>query len=346
MRAQALRVGGAAPARWGLRFALTSAAVVALAVSVGPAEAARSTTCGLTVLSSSGPVAAGEVEVVVPRSLSQLDLPATAFQADRGGRPVQVVVQPRSDGQPSVAVVIASSAKTIDDDFNRAREGALELLVGLPDGAQTSAFTTGQSAPLAALSGNRARTTRSLERAHPGTGLDSSGAVRRAAHGLPPGSHVVLFTDSAQDAAGALRAAGRDLQARGVVLERVSYRSGTADAQSNAAFPPGCTPTVAAVLPQVDALLSTIRGQYHLRVATTPSMPSTPTRLSVHYAGITSSTVLPVSSQPRATRVLADPYADTAFPATLTAGLYIVAAVMGLIGLLLAISRGPRGTAA
>lgn len=343
MRTQAPRVGGAAPARWALRSALTSAAVIALAVSVGPAEAADSTACGLTVLSTSGPAAAVEVEVVVPRSLSQLDLPATAFQADRAGRPVQVVVQPRSGGQPSVAVVIASSAKTTDDDFNRAREGALELLVGLPDGTQTSVSSTGQLAPLAALSVDRARTTRSLERAHPGTGLDSAGAVRRAAHGLPPGSHVVMFTDGSQDAAGALRAAGHDLQARGVVLERVGYHSGTASAPTSAALPPGCTPTVGAVLPQVDALLSTIRGQYHLRVATTPS---TPTHLSVHYAGITSSTVLAVLSKRKATRLLADPYADTGFPATLTTGLYIVAAVMGFIGLLLAVSRRPHGAAA
>lgn len=343
MRTQAPRVGGAGPARWALRSALTSAAVVALAVGVGPAEAAPSTGCGLTVLSSSGAAAAAEVVVAVPRSLSQLDLPAAAFQADRAGRPVQVDVQPRSDGRPSVAVVIASSAKTADDDFNRAREGALELLVGLPDGTQTSAFSTGQLAPLAALSANRAGTTRSLERAHPGTGSDSSGAVRRAARGLPPGGHVVLFTDGSQDTPDGLRAAGLGLQAQGVVLERVSYRSGTPDAQPSAAVPHGCTPTVAAVLPQVDALLSTIRGQYHLRVATTPS---TPTRLSVHYAGITSSTVLPVSSQRRATRVLTDPYADTRFPATLTAGLYIVATVMGLTGLLLAIRRSPRGAAA
>ena len=340
MRARGPRDAKPQRLRWAARSALLTATVGTLA-GAGPASAAGPAACGLTVLSSGRAGAGDDVLVSVPRSLSQIDLPATAFSASRGGQPVQVSVQPRTGPQPSVEVVIASSAKTAKTDFDRAREGALEFLVGLPDGTRTAAMSTGQQAPLASLSESRARTTRSLEQARPGAGTDSPVAVRRAARELPPGGHVVLFTDGTADgAAGATRAAALELRSRGVVLDRVGYLSATASDRPGSASLSGCESAAAAVLPQVDGVLATIRGQYRLRFPTTPVSA---TRLTVRFADITSSAVLPAPVPSGTTRAVAYPYADTRFPFALSSSLYTAAGLLGLLGLLLVTRRRPWG---
>ena len=345
MRTSTPGADGRQPLRWALTAALLAAIVGMPAASAGAASAAGLTACGLTVLSSSSSNNSGgagsDILVAVPRALSQIDLPAAAFQVFRGGRPVPVSVQPKAGSQPSVVVVLASSVKTEKAAFDRAREGALELLVGLPDGTRTAAVSTGQQAPLRSLSDTRARTTMSLEHTNPGAGVDSSVAVRRAASELPPGGHVVLFTDGAwAGSSGATRAAALELRTRGVLLDRVAYGAATGNERAQSVSLQGCSPSVSAVLPQVDAVLSTIRGQYRLHV---PTAPAAATRLSVHFAGVTASAVIPASLQRRIRQAIANPYADTRFPSALSSSLYTAAGLLGLLGLLLATRRRPWG---
>ena len=342
MRASTPGADGRQPLQWALAAALLAAIVGMPAVGAGPAWAADPTACGLTVLSSSNSGGAGsDILVAVPRALSQIDLPAAAFQVFRGGKPVPVWVQRKTGSQPSVVVVIASSVKTTKAAFDRAREGALELLVGLPDGTRTAAVSTGQQAPFASLSDTRARSTMSLEHTNPGAGVDTSGAIRRAARELPPGGHVVLFTDSTPDGfGGSIRAAVRELRTRSVLLDRVAYGTATVSDPAEFASLPGCLPSAAAVLPQVDAVLATIRGQYRLHV---PTAPAAATRLSVQFAGVTASAVIAASPRAGMHRAIANPYAETRFPPALSAGLYTAAGLFGLIGLLLVTRRRPWG---
>ena len=330
-------VDGRKPSRWALTAALLAAVVGIPAASAGAAWADDPTGCGLTVLGSSNSGGGGsDILVAVPRALSQINLPPAAFQVFRGGQLVPVSVQPKIGSQPSVVVVIASSVKTERAAFDRAREGALELLVGLPEGTRTGAVSTGQQAPLAPLSDTRARTTMSLGQTHAGPGVDTSVAVRRAASELSPGGHVVLFTDGTRDgSAGATRALALELRTRRVLLDRVAYGAATGNERALSASLQGCPPIAAAVLPQVDAVLSTLSGQYRLHV------PTAPTRLSVHFGGVTASAVIPASLQGRRRQAITDPYANARFPSALSSSLYTAAGLLGLLGLLLATRRRP-----
>lgn len=282
---------------------------VSSAATPGVAAAAAGTGgCGqLSVLSTSTAGSATTAIVSVPVALSRLSLPTGAFRAEQDGQPLRVSVRAVPVPEVAVALVLASTPRTSAARFDAARSAAVDLLSGLPEGSRTSTFTTAQPQPLAALSTERARASQALRLARRGAGAGAVDAVLRAARSLPPGGHVVLFSDAAAtEPAPAQQAARAELTSLGVTLDQIGYAAPTEPPPGLLAGP-GCPPP-GSTLNQVDQVVGEIRGKYEVRL----EAPLTrPIQVSVDFAGISSAALLPAG--------VAEPAADPAPPAPLAA---------------------------
>ena len=305
-----------------------AAGLLAVLTVVAPAAfAATAPACGVAVLARSDSAGRTELLVAAPDLRSQIDLPASAFSVSSAGATVPVTVRRPAAGEQAVSVVLAASATTPAASYQSARGAALELLVGLQPGTSTGVVTTASATPLAPLSADPARATRSLQLARPGVTISAEAAVRLAGQGLPPGSHVVLFSDGTGD--GALPDVQREFAQRRIVLDRVQYPSASRPAP--AAGDSACVRPSDPPVRQVNHVLARVRGAYWVSAALAPSASA---QLSVRDASSTSSTELPAaaSSGP----VLADPYRDRGVAGIRTTGPYVAAGALAVLGLLMA----------
>ncbi len=308
-----------------------------LVVFAPPASAAPAPACGVSVLARSDTAGRTELLVAAPDLLSQIDLPASAFSLSQAGATAPVVVRRPPAGEKAVNVVLASSATTTAAGYETARGAALELLVGMEPGTKTGVVTTGKATPLAPLSQDPARATRSLQLAQPGVTTSTEAAVRLAGQGLPPGSHVVLFSDATGGAA--LRGVQRELAQRQVVLDRVQYAAAAPPPPMSG--DPVCVTANDPAVRQVDHVLAQVRGEYWVSAALAPSAAA---QLSVRSASSISSVQLPAAAT--SGPVLADPYRDRGASGVANAGLYLAAGALAVVGLLLragARRRRPAG---
>ncbi len=316
-------------------------ALLGLPLAPGASAAPGAPACGVSVLTRTDTGGQTELLVAAPELLSQIALPAEAFSLRQGRTAAPLTVRPLTDAEKTLTVVLASSATTTPASYQAARGAALELLVGLPQGTSTGVVTTGQAQPLSPVSADLSRSSRSLRTARPGTALTSDAAVRLAARGLAPGSHVVLFSDAAEGAGATTPSTLRqELAQRQIVLDRVQYRAPGQAAPADTAAGEGRSPCVSAddqAVRQVDHVIAEFRGQYWLR---TTLRDATAAQLSVRAAGTTSSVTIPASTTAGA--VLADPYRARG-PGRQTVERYAAAAILATAGLLLvAVARRRR----
>lgn len=331
------------------RHRLLAAAVPAL-VLLGTgtvASAADSPAgCGPTVVSSRPVSGQTELLVTAPPQPGRTAPGAGAFHLVQDGTARPVAVQPVPARDLAVAVVVASSARTSAADLQSAREGALELLVGLAPQARTAVLSTARTEPLAPLSADRARSTESLRLLKAGAvGSDGSDAatVVRAAAGLPRGGHVVLLSDGTggtDGTAGTDRATTDRLRSSGVVLDRVTYGVAARTAAAGAA---SCPSPQEPVLRQVDQVVAAVDHQYVLRAGLDPARPAT---LAVDGAGGPATVEVPAASATAGSVQAADGttlYSAPRVSALTADSAYALAAVLGLLGLALLVRGGRRG---
>lgn len=303
-------------------------ALLALAAA-SPATAAVDLCEDLTAV----PAAAGTLRVVVPASLGLVDLPAASFTAVRDGAAVPVLARRRAARELAVSLVLVSSDATSPAERAEAQAAALELLVGLPDGARVALVASSAREVLVApLSADRGPAVQGL------SGLDLTGvtddrATSLALEELPDGApgHLVVVSDD--------RAAPLPELPPGspVQVHRLYYGPAATPAAT-----PGATPTAdagcpsgaqVALLPAVDAVLRRLQGEYVVQVP-----PGTPvTGLRLDYRDVRAAVTLPGARPAKAPGPVApdaSPAPQLAGPARLAAALIGVVALLQLVDLL------------
>lgn len=323
------------------RLALGAVAGALLALAAGSPAAAAVDGCeDLTVV----PAGQGALRVVVPASLGLVDLPSSSFTAVRDGADVPVLARRRPATELAVSLVLVSSDATSPAERTTAQAAALELLVGLPDGARVALVASSAREVLVApLSADRGPAVQGL------SGLDLTGvtddrATSLALDELPdraPG-HLVILSDDRTAEPTALPAGSQ------VQVHRLYY--GTAAAEPVPASTPtagtGC-PSGArvALLPAVDAVLRRLQGEYDVQVP--PGGTVTAVRLD--YRAVRAVATLPGASTPSPPGQAApatSPAADLTGPTRAAAALIGVVALVQLADLLRRRSRrGPRAAA-
>lgn len=339
-RRRRIAPGAALLAQTALLLPLT-AGPVPPAYAATPATTPGAVDCSLQLLARSDTGSRSELLVALPERLAGVDLLAPAFSLRQANRAVPVTVRRPPATEQAVAVVLASSPGTSTAEYDAAQAAARQLLVSLPSDVKTAVGSTSSTSPLAPLSLDRARATRSVGLTQAGAGATAAATVARLAPDLPAGAHIVLFSDGRQEGRSrSVRALASRLRERGTVVTRVRYAGSSspevAGAWSTSPSQQACAAATAGapLLDQLGRVQALLRSQYRISASVTATAPAT---LSVRAAGISSSIQLPVVD---ATPALADPYRRTGPSGSLTLLLLALAAELAVLGTLL--SMRPR----
>ena len=317
-------------------YAAVPAPVAPPAAPAAPAAAPAAADCGLQLLTRNDTGAASDLQVALPERLAGVEVLPGAFSLRQADRDVPVTVRRPPPAEQAVGVVLASSSETSAAQYDAAQRAARDLLVSLPPGTRTAVSSTSSTSPLAPLTLDRVRATRSVELARAQAGATAVATVDRLARELPAGAAIVLFSDGAEEGTSLqMQALASQLRERGTVVTRVGYAgpssSEVATVWSTSPSQRACAAaTAAAPLPrQVERVKMLLQGRYQVSASLDDTAPAT---LSVRAADVASSIQLPAVE---ALTALADPYRRTGLPGSVTLLLFAIAAELAVLGLLL-----------